>query len=48
VLFFFNVLLGLFTCLKRILFSVFFGTILISRLDRLLLTRGFERFDTGG
>ncbi|ELU08524.1 hypothetical protein CAPTEDRAFT_225028 [Capitella teleta] len=46
-LFFFNVLLGLFSCLRRILFSVLIGTILISRLDRLLLTKGFERLDTG-
>ncbi len=46
-LFFFNIILGLFSCLKRILFSVVFGTLLISRLDRCLLMRGFETFDAG-
>ena len=47
VFYFFNVLLGFFSCIKRILFSVAFGTILISRLDRPLLMKGFETFDTG-
>lgn len=46
-LFFFNVILGLFSCLRRILLSLVFGLILISRLDRCLLMRGFERFDAG-
>ena len=46
-LFFFNVVLGFFSCLRRLLMSMVFGLILISRLDRCLLMRGFERFDTG-
>ena len=46
-LFFFNVVLGLFSCLRRLLMSMVFGLILISRLDRCLLMRAFERFDTG-
>ena len=46
-LFFFNVVLGLFSCLRRILMSLVFGLMLISRLDRCLLMRGFERFDAG-
>ncbi len=47
VLFFFNVLLGLVSCLKRIIFSVIFGTMLLSRLDRPLLMEGFVTFDAG-
>ena len=47
ILFFFNVLLGFISCIRRILFSMIFGTILISRLDRPLLMRGYERFDAG-
>ncbi len=47
VMFFFNVLIGLFTCMKRIFFSVLFGSMLLSRLDRPLLMQGFVRFDTG-
>ena len=27
--------------------SLIFGTVLLCRLDRCLLMRGFERFDTG-
>ncbi|ELT90331.1 hypothetical protein CAPTEDRAFT_133475, partial [Capitella teleta] len=47
VLFFFNILLGFFSCTLRILLSVVFGTILIPRLDRTIYMRGFERFDKG-
>ncbi|ELU11907.1 hypothetical protein CAPTEDRAFT_102905, partial [Capitella teleta] len=47
VLFFFNILLGFFSCALRILLSVVFGTILIPRLDRTIYMHGFEQFDKG-
>ncbi|XP_071487309.1 stimulated by retinoic acid gene 6 protein-like [Diadema antillarum] len=45
--FFFNVILGLASCLLRIFKSVLFGLLLVGRIDRCLLMRGFELFDSG-
>nr|XP_006817521.1 PREDICTED: stimulated by retinoic acid gene 6 protein homolog [Saccoglossus kowalevskii] len=47
LLFFFNVILGLFSCLFRILKSMIFGVLFLGRTDRCLLMKGFETFDTG-
>lgn len=46
-LFFFNVIIGVFGCLKRILLSVVLGALFISRTDRCLLLKGFEFLDAG-
>ncbi|XP_072167421.1 stimulated by retinoic acid gene 6 protein-like [Diadema setosum] len=46
-MFFFNVILGLASCLFRIFKSVLFGLLLVGRIDRCLLMRGFELFDSG-
>lgn len=47
VLFFYNVILGLTSALLRIVYSMTFGLVLMFRLDRVVLMRGFERFDAG-
>ena len=46
-LFFFNALLSLFTSFKRIVLSMAFGIIYLSRLDQCGMMRGLERFDNG-
>ena len=46
-MFFFNIVVGLFAALRRILFGAVFGIFLIPRLDRCLLMRGVEKFDSG-
>jgi hypothetical protein len=40
-----NALIGLFSALLRILYSAIFGFILLMKLDRPLLMKGFESFD---
>ncbi|XP_030832978.1 stimulated by retinoic acid gene 6 protein-like isoform X2 [Strongylocentrotus purpuratus] len=45
--FFVNVILGLASCLLRIFKSVLFGLLLVGRIDRCLLMRGFELYDSG-
>ncbi|XP_021100272.1 stimulated by retinoic acid gene 6 protein-like isoform X5 [Heterocephalus glaber] len=46
-LFFYNVLLGLGTCLSRLLISCILGTWLIARIDRTIMQSGYERADMG-
>ena len=46
-MFFFNIVVGLFSCLRRIVISLILGTLLVSRLDRCLLMPGFEDKDAG-
>jgi len=46
-LFMYNAVIGLFSVMKRVLFSLVIGTFLIARLDYVLLMRGFERLDSG-
>ncbi|XP_033114951.1 stimulated by retinoic acid gene 6 protein-like [Anneissia japonica] len=47
VLIFYNVVIGLASCLMRIVKALLFGTFYIGRLDRCLLMRGWELWDTG-
>jgi hypothetical protein len=46
-LFFYNTLIGLFSCLRRIFTGMALGTVLVDRLDRSTLPRGWESFDPG-
>nr|XP_033773540.1 stimulated by retinoic acid gene 6 protein-like isoform X3 [Geotrypetes seraphini] len=46
-LFFYNVIVGLGACLFRLLCSLILGTWLIARIDRTILQKGFEAFDSG-
>ncbi|XP_065836548.1 stimulated by retinoic acid gene 6 protein-like isoform X5 [Oscarella lobularis] len=45
--YFYNVLLGIFTFLKRVLLAAVFGLMLIVRLDRPIYARGLETWDSG-
>ncbi|XP_062517421.1 stimulated by retinoic acid gene 6 protein-like [Corticium candelabrum] len=45
--FFYNALIGLFSCLRRILTGLVLGLLLIDRLDRCTLPNGWEGFDPG-
>uniref|UniRef100_A0ACB8ETE9 Uncharacterized protein n=1 Tax=Sphaerodactylus townsendi TaxID=933632 RepID=A0ACB8ETE9_9SAUR len=45
--FFYNVLLGLSTCLVRLFCSVLVGTWLIARIDRTIMPKGYEAADMG-
>ncbi|XP_071954207.1 stimulated by retinoic acid gene 6 protein-like [Antedon mediterranea] len=47
VLIFYNVVIGLASCLMRIVKAVLFGLYYLGRLDRCLLMRGWELWDTG-
>lgn len=44
-LFFFYILIGLFKCIKRVLYSLVIGLIFVPRLDRSVLVSGFEHYD---
>lgn len=46
-LFFYTIILGLFSALFRLLESLFLGILFISRLDKSLLIRGYESWDSG-
>ncbi|CAH1799468.1 unnamed protein product, partial [Owenia fusiformis] len=46
-MFFYNIFLGLFSALKRIIFSIVFGAIFLGRLDISSLSRYFEQKDPG-
>lgn len=46
-LFFFYILIGLFKCIKRVLYSLVIGLIFVPRLDRSVLVSGFEHYDNG-
>ncbi|XP_020604285.1 stimulated by retinoic acid gene 6 protein-like isoform X2 [Orbicella faveolata] len=43
--FFYNILLGLFSCTMRILKGMLLGVIFISRIDRTSLMQGFQTWD---
>ena len=45
--FFFNILVGMVSCLLRILKGMLCGILFIGRIDRPLLMKGFHSFDTG-
>jgi hypothetical protein len=45
--FFYNTLVGIFSCLKRLFTALALGTLMIDRLDRSTLPRGWEYFDNG-
>ncbi|XP_002731071.2 stimulated by retinoic acid gene 6 protein-like [Saccoglossus kowalevskii] len=47
LMFFFNMFLGLFSCLMRIVKAIILGTALLSRIDSSTLSKKFERFDPG-
>lgn len=46
-LFFFYILIGLFKCIKRVVYSLVIGLIFVPRLDRSVLVSGFEHYDNG-
>ncbi|XP_077989011.1 stimulated by retinoic acid gene 6 protein-like isoform X1 [Glandiceps talaboti] len=46
-MFFYNVFLGMYSCLMRILKSVVIGAFMLSRIDQSTLPRKYERFDPG-
>ncbi|XP_072050873.1 stimulated by retinoic acid gene 6 protein-like [Amphiura filiformis] len=47
LLFFLNVTIGLVSCLMRIIKALIFGLLYIGRMDRCILMRGWELWDTG-
>jgi len=42
-----NAVVGITSAFIRVLYSVLFGILLLFRLDRVVLMKGFERFDKG-
>jgi len=46
-LFIYNAIIGLFSVMKRVLFSLGFGILLVSRMDYVVLMRGLEFLDSG-
>uniref|UniRef100_A0A3P8S2F9 STRA6-like n=1 Tax=Amphiprion percula TaxID=161767 RepID=A0A3P8S2F9_AMPPE len=45
--FFYNVVMGISTCILRLLCSIVVGTWLVSRIDRTIMQRGYETMDAG-
>ncbi|XP_022064951.2 STRA6-like isoform X1 [Acanthochromis polyacanthus] len=45
--FFYNVVMGVSTCILRLLCSIVVGTWLVSRIDRTIMQRGYETMDAG-
>ena len=45
--FFYNVIVGLFGCVRRIFKGMILGTVFLSRIDRTSLTQGFQTWDWG-
>jgi len=45
--FFYNILLGMFSCTMRMLKGMLLGVIFISRIDRTTLMQGFQTWDKG-
>ena len=45
--FFYNVIVGLFGCVKRIFKGMILGTVFLSRIDRTSLMQGFQTLDQG-
>ena len=46
-LFIYNAVVGAFSVLKRVLLSLVIGTLIIARMDYVVLMRGFEFLDSG-
>ncbi|KAK0139553.1 Stimulated by retinoic acid gene 6 protein-like [Merluccius polli] len=46
--FFYNVVLGLTTCVQRLFCSLGIGTVLLARIDRTIMPKGYETRDLGG
>ena len=46
-LFFFNILVGLFSGFLRITLGIVLGVVFLARIDRSTLMQGFQRFDRG-
>ena len=46
-LFFFNILVGLFSGFLRIIFGIVLGVVFLARIDRSTLMQGFQRLDQG-
>ncbi|XP_066298087.1 stimulated by retinoic acid gene 6 protein-like [Branchiostoma lanceolatum] len=46
-MFFFNIIVGFFFCFSRVIISLIFGVLLLSRIDRTVLMEGFEQSDIG-
>ncbi|XP_061171852.1 receptor for retinol uptake stra6-like [Saccostrea echinata] len=46
-LFFYNIFIGIFSCLMRILKSIILGSLFLPRLDHSVLPRKFQQFDPG-
>ncbi|XP_078657042.1 stimulated by retinoic acid gene 6 protein-like [Branchiostoma floridae x Branchiostoma belcheri] len=46
-MFFFNIIVGFFFCFSRVIISLIFGVLLLSRIDRTVLMEGFEQADVG-
>ena len=44
---FLNLFVGLFSAFKRIITSAVLSLLLVMRMDRVVLMKGFERFDIG-
>ena len=47
LLFFFNILVGLFSGFFRIILGMVLGVVFLARIDRSTLMQGFQRFDEG-
>uniref|UniRef100_A0A3Q2DBB5 STRA6-like n=1 Tax=Cyprinodon variegatus TaxID=28743 RepID=A0A3Q2DBB5_CYPVA len=45
--FYYNVVMGISTCIIRLLLSMVVGTWLVSRIDRTIMQRGYENLDAG-
>ncbi|CAG5928861.1 unnamed protein product, partial [Menidia menidia] len=45
--FYYNVVMGISTCIMRLLLSIVVGTWLVSRIDRTIMQRGYETMDAG-
>ncbi|XP_024120456.1 stimulated by retinoic acid gene 6 protein-like isoform X2 [Oryzias melastigma] len=45
--FIYNVAVGLTTCILRLVMSMVIGTVLVSRIDRSIMQKGYERLDAG-
>ena len=46
-MFFPNITVGIGSCLRRFLTSLVFGFVLISRMDKCMLMKGYESLDAG-
>jgi hypothetical protein len=46
-MFFFNVIIGFFGCISRILLGALIGILSMARIDRSLLPSGYEHLDSG-